>query len=242
MAEGSAEVSRNKGHACSVETCERPAECRGMCGKHYSRWRASGDPLVVRKPGPKPGAKPPRTCLVEDCEKPYFALGLCGMHYGRQRDHGEVGDAKPRRPRRYNGEACSVDGCERDVASLGYCSMHWQRVHDKGDPGPAEPLRLAGSRRRNPKSGYVYISRGGRRRAEHIWVMEDVLGRRLLPFEEVHHKNGIRDDNDPDNLELKTKPHGAGQRPIDLAEWVVKYYPEAVRAALDGEVQLRLVE
>lgn len=57
------------------------------------------------------------------------------------------------------------------------------------------------------------MARNKRYVMEHRLVMESVIGRHLERHEQVHHKNGIRDDNRPENLELwSLRPQPPGQR------------------------------
>jgi hypothetical protein len=49
--------------------------------------------------------------------------------------------------------------------------------------------------------------------------MEQILGRPLFKDENVHHINGIKDDNRQENLELWSTFQPAGQRVVDKLSW-----------------------
>jgi len=73
------------------------------------------------------------------------------------------------------------------------------------------------------KTGYIRFSfPGGKSKFEHHVVMENILGRALLPKETVHHKNGKRDNNRPENLELFSSRHKPGQKVSDLILFAVE--------------------
>jgi len=85
--------------------------------------------------------------------------------------------------------------------------------------------------------GYVRVycpnhprTQNGRYVREHVLAMERKLGRYMFPEETVHHKNGVRDDNRIENLELWTSRHTPGQRVEDMVEFwtemLRRYAPE----------------
>ena len=64
--------------------------------------------------------------------------------------------------------------------------------------------------------------------------MSQLLGRPLYPDEQVHHRNGQRDNNRADNLELwTTLRQPTGQRVQDLVRWALtileRYEPWRLR-------------
>lgn len=91
------------------------------------------------------------------------------------------------------------------------CRLAWlstyatEHLNVKGhSAGHKAPHLTELNRERNPKLALEpdAVKRGTYKAKEHRRRMEAIIGRRLRPDEDVHHINGIHDDNRPENLQI----------------------------------------
>lgn len=120
----------------------------------------------------------------------------CGEVFERQPNTGDANwagrkyhnlDCARKRGKNYRGEKHWSWKGGRSLDPTGYVRVRMEDDH------PFVEMRLA--------HGYVQ---------EHRLVMAEHLGRPLRTNETVHHKNGVRDDNRVENLELWVGRHGRG--------------------------------
>jgi hypothetical protein len=123
----------------------------------------------------------------------------CGKDYYLKSEIYKNGQASPRK---------YCDACLKEI----YVQSGRRKTHKKSDKYTYE----SDTRKISKRDGYVFVIHEGIWASEHRLVMEIKLGRKLIKGESVHHINGIRDDNRPENLELWVGGIRYGQRATDI--------------------------
>lgn len=180
------------------------------------------------------------------CHRSASENGFCTSHNRRQRKWGSPGEDAIHELLPADA-VCRVPGCGRKPTGtkaaperIGLCPTHIERLRRLGDIQADKPVRPPGGVGFINDQGYRIVYAIGHPNAkrigqipEHRLVMSNLLGRALVPGETVHHKNGERADNRPENLELWSGSHPSGQRVVDKLAWarwfIAQYEPIEAR-------------
>ena len=160
--------------------------------------------------------KPKSICKFIGCGKKVTGRGWCPTHYSRWWYHGDP-EVLLHRP--LGSRTCNINNCAKTAETRDWCGMHYERWRKHGDPTivlKAWALVKPEMRKFKTTRGYILVKYPGEPEVlEHRLIMEQHLGRPLKSYEQVHHKNGRKDDNRPENLELWQKSQPTGIRAVE---------------------------
>jgi hypothetical protein len=214
--------------------CGRHVIARGLCQTHYQQ-DLKGEALRPIKPW---HGKRADSCRGPHCRNLGNYGGVCWSHHQQQLRGEEL--RRLLSPEDRKSPPCTFQDCDRPGnAGQGLCQTHRRQLRRTG---VLAPIHVPKHRYVNGE-GYIRIKEPSHPNAgingtvmEHIKVMAEAIGRPVLPDETVHHRNGVRDDNRPENLELWVSRHPKGQRVEDQVAWareiLSRYAPEELVSPL----------
>lgn len=175
-----------------------------------------------------------RVCVV--CHREYIPNSNRQSYCGQCRKCGTCGKVLKRQDkRRYCSSKCWGESLRYPPIPCGVCGKPVPRVRSRKavycSPGCRNASRVG--RTHYDAAGYVKERTLDGWELQHRLVVGRAIGRPLRANEAVHHKNGIKQDNRLENLELCVvgdRAHPPGQRIEDLVTWaqgVLNEYAEA---------------
>ena len=170
-----------------------------------------------------------KICSCDGCERGFSShrdgKPLCATHYYQAyRGYQLTPIGSTRKKSNDQLAVCLFETCNRKGRK--YCPGHAAQLRR------GQPLRPLATRKSNSSGewktnseGYVYRNAWSdtgksKRVFQHREVMETILGRPLTKGENVHHLNGMRNDNNPENLQLWVTSQPSGANLLDVMSWM----------------------